>query len=220
MSKNEYLERLRNQLQNIPNDEVNNIVEYYREYFEDAGVENEENVMKELGSPESLAARISNDYTGKEAGNGSAEFYNYTDGRNASSNQYSQAKPYQNKRNGEKNVVLWAIIAVLTFPLWFSVGVTALALLFAFAVAIASIIFACVVSAAALACGGIFSIVMGFPLLLTSAPNAVAAFGCGFLFLGVSALLFAAFLGMFQGCRKAISYISRRKRGRMNEKNN
>ena len=55
MTREEYLDILQNNLHGIPPQEAENIMEYYREYFDDAGVENAEKVMQELGAPEQLA---------------------------------------------------------------------------------------------------------------------------------------------------------------------
>lgn len=57
MTREEYLDILQNNLHGIPPQEAENIMEYYREYFDDAGVENAEKVMQELGAPEQLAKR-------------------------------------------------------------------------------------------------------------------------------------------------------------------
>ena len=55
MTREEYLDILQNNLHGIPPQEAENIMEYYRKYFDDAGVENAEKVMQELGAPEQLA---------------------------------------------------------------------------------------------------------------------------------------------------------------------
>lgn len=61
MTREEYLDILQNNLHGIPPQEAENIMEYYREYFDDAGVENAEKVMQELGAPEQLAKRAAAD---------------------------------------------------------------------------------------------------------------------------------------------------------------
>ena len=56
MSKETYLRFLRAYLINrLPIGEVEDIMAYYTEYFEDAGEGREAEVMAELGSPEQLA---------------------------------------------------------------------------------------------------------------------------------------------------------------------
>lgn len=58
ISREEYLWQLSQQLYHIPAEEREAALEYYRNYFEEAGSENEEHVMAELGSPEELARSI------------------------------------------------------------------------------------------------------------------------------------------------------------------
>lgn len=59
MSKETYLRFLRAYLTGrLPGGEVEEIMRYYTEYFEDAGQGREQEVMAELGSPEHLAQQI------------------------------------------------------------------------------------------------------------------------------------------------------------------
>ncbi len=56
MTRNEYLNDLKYELRNLPVEEQEDALEFYRGYFEDA--ENDEQVMQEFGSPKELAASI------------------------------------------------------------------------------------------------------------------------------------------------------------------
>lgn len=58
MSVEKFLEDLNFLLQDLPEDERKEALEFYRCYFEDAGVENKEAVFAELGSPEKVAYTI------------------------------------------------------------------------------------------------------------------------------------------------------------------
>lgn len=58
MNKNEYLDRLSKLLADISYEEHEEALSYYREYIEDAGIENEQRVIEELGTPEHLAQEI------------------------------------------------------------------------------------------------------------------------------------------------------------------
>ena len=59
MTREQYLLLLRAELTgNLPREELEDILRYYTEYFEDAGPEREREVMTELGSPQRLAERI------------------------------------------------------------------------------------------------------------------------------------------------------------------
>ena len=51
MTRNEYLGALRQELRSLPLQEQEEALRYYEEYFDDAGPENEQKVIAELGSP-------------------------------------------------------------------------------------------------------------------------------------------------------------------------
>lgn len=58
MDKREFLNRLQMQLADLTSDERKEALEYYEEYFADAGEENEADVLISLGSPEQAAEQI------------------------------------------------------------------------------------------------------------------------------------------------------------------
>ena len=58
MSKNEFLDQLSILLSDVSPEEKEEVLAYYREYIEDAGLENEEAILEELGTPETVAAEI------------------------------------------------------------------------------------------------------------------------------------------------------------------
>lgn len=58
MTKNEYLAKLRSCLECLDSGERETALQFYSEYFDDAGEENIQRIMDELGSPEKLAREI------------------------------------------------------------------------------------------------------------------------------------------------------------------
>lgn len=58
MSKEAFIRRLRELLAGLPQSEAEEAIQYYEDYFADAGEENEAKVIEELGSPEKVAANI------------------------------------------------------------------------------------------------------------------------------------------------------------------
>ena len=56
MTRQEYLEQLGKNLNSLTNDERQEAISYYSDYFEEA--DNDEEIMKELGSSEELAKTI------------------------------------------------------------------------------------------------------------------------------------------------------------------
>ena len=69
MNKEAFIRRLRELLAGLPQNEATEAIQYYEDYFADAGAENEAKVIEELGSPEKVAANIRADLGMEEAGN-------------------------------------------------------------------------------------------------------------------------------------------------------
>ena len=63
MNREEYMRRLEEALTDITPFEKEEAIQYYNDYFDDAGVENEEEVMNSLGTPEKLAETIKKEQT-------------------------------------------------------------------------------------------------------------------------------------------------------------
>lgn len=57
MNKGEYLSALASELQGLTEAERQEALFYYEQYFEDAGIEKEQEVIEELGSPKELAQK-------------------------------------------------------------------------------------------------------------------------------------------------------------------
>ena len=64
MKKEEFLRQLEYLLQDIPEDDKRDAIDYYRDYLEEAGPEQEEAVLEEFGSPERIASVIRTDLLG------------------------------------------------------------------------------------------------------------------------------------------------------------
>lgn len=64
MKKEEFLRQLEYLLQDIPEDDKRDAIDYYRDYLEEAGPDQEEEVLAEFGSPERIASVIRTDLLG------------------------------------------------------------------------------------------------------------------------------------------------------------
>jgi len=74
MNRIEFMEKLEYLLQDIPDEEKTDALAYYQDYLEEAGDENEEQVIREFGSPERIAAIIRSELSGNlEDGGGFTE---------------------------------------------------------------------------------------------------------------------------------------------------
>lgn len=119
MDRVSYLKKLRGKLRRLPAHELDAALAYYEEYFEEAGEENEQKVIVELGSPSQVASQILADFALKDL--------------EASS-----------EKSAKKNMTaIWLIIlAILSAPLSLPLLAAAIALIFSFGAVIISFIFA------------------------------------------------------------------------------
>lgn len=66
MNKTEFMRQLEVLLQSIPETERREALQYYNDYFDDAGVENEKEVLDALGNPAKVAENIKRDLYGDD----------------------------------------------------------------------------------------------------------------------------------------------------------
>lgn len=62
MNRAEFMKILRSELRRLPEDERNSALEYYEEYFDEAGPQKEQQVLENLGNPKKIAGQIKADY--------------------------------------------------------------------------------------------------------------------------------------------------------------
>lgn len=191
MTTEEYLRILQSNLVNVPPEEVWNIMQYYREYFEDAGEENAAKVMEELGAPEQLAKKVSADFvSGGFAMSGSM-----------------LKKPHEEKKN-----YTWLIVtlAVLLSPVWFGLLITVISLLFVVIVVIASLLFAAAVVGISFVGAGIITFGTGIATLFESVATGVMLIGAGMMSTGFG-ILFVMFLcWLVSVTKKLVMWIKRK----------
>ncbi len=182
MNKNEYLGILSQRLSVLPIDEYNNIMEYYSEYFEEAGADNEANVMAELGDVNQLADRIlkeNGQYGGPVYNQAYSQPYNQPQGQMYNP-PYGQ--PYQVPKSG-LSTGMKVFLAIVTIPLW----IVFVALIFSFGVASVSIL-----------ASSLLTIIAGLAVM-------GAYFGTGMAFVGSGFIMIAVGMGLLMAC-KGISH--------------
>lgn len=72
MNRVDFMSQLETLLQNIAATEREEAIQYYNDYFDDAGKENEQAVIEALGSPARVAENIKKDLLGAAGGNNAA----------------------------------------------------------------------------------------------------------------------------------------------------
>lgn len=94
MERKEYMDRLEQLLLVLPKEEREEALQYYTDYFDDAGVDNVDKVISDLGSPEEVAAKIRAGYF--------AEYGEYSE-KGFEDTRFSSNQEMMVERNHSKN---------------------------------------------------------------------------------------------------------------------
>lgn len=103
MSREEYLDQLAYLLQDIPQEERDEAMEFYRDYFEEAGEGQEAYVISTLGSPEKVAAQIKSSLAGDDGHDGEYTETGYQDERFREDNKVPAAREEKGQKTAQGN---------------------------------------------------------------------------------------------------------------------
>lgn len=197
MDKQTFLRRLEEGLRQLPPEEREDILAYHREYFQDAGPEQEAKVIQELGDPDLLARRLLSEYGEQPP---------------ASPPPPSQPQAEAPKKKGASGVLV-AILAVLAAPIALPLAAALGAVAIALAVAALSVALALMAVIVGVLVTGFALVALGFSTLLLYPPAALVVLGAGLVCCGlglfgvmpVVRLIQAMFRGLASLFRKALS---------------
>ena len=181
MTKTEYIAKLTKYLRKLPQQDYEEAIEYFMEYFEEAGPENEARVIAELGTPKEAAHEVIS--------------------------RLLDEKIIEDKSSlRNKTTILWiAILAVLASP----VALPILLFFLAMIVTLLMIIFAVIVTALALTfallISGVYTFFTSFSLLSVSLASTLFGGGLGLLMFGGALLLL---LISFEICKLIVKLIA------------
>ena len=181
MTKTEYIAKLTKYLRKLPQQDYEEAIEYFMEYFEEAGPENEARVIAELGTPKEAAHEVIS--------------------------RLLEEKIVEDKSSlRNKTTILWiAILAVLASP----VALPILLFFLAMIVTLLMIIFAVIVTALALTfallISGVYTFFTSFSLLNISLASTLFGGGLGLLMFGGALLLL---LISFEICKLIVKLIA------------
>lgn len=227
MNKQEFLNQLEYLLQDIPEDEKRDAIDYYGDYLDEAGPEHEAEVLAEFGSPERIASIIRTDLLDVMSEGGEFTENGYEDrrfertslpsvrreaGRDGktggsgspySKGSYARRRQEENSRKKENKwpkYLLIAMIVLIASPFVFA----ALMGVFGGSVGIVAVLFALILVLAALTLsalvGGVGLIAYGLTQIAADFWFGLLNVGLGLAFTGVGLLLFVCailFYGRF-----------------------
>lgn len=199
MDKQTFLRRLEEGLRQLPPEEREDILAYHREYFQDAGPEQEAKVIQELGDPDLLARRLLSEYGEQPPASPPPP-------------PPSQPQPEAPKKKRPSGVLV-AILAVLAAPIALPLAAALGAVAIALAVAALSVALALMAVIVGVLITGIALVALGVSALALYPPAALVVLGAGLVCCGlglfgvmpVILLIQAMFRGLASLFRKAFS---------------
>lgn len=220
MTRKEYMEQLKKYLKRLPKEDYDNAIEYFSEYFDEAGPENEQQVMEELGQPKEAARELllnllqesvgdSKDITEEKtaalpaAGSyygESSHAHSRTDSGNLSTTGYSTSA---GKKRSPGKIILLAFLVICASPV-------SIALLFAGLAVLAAVIFSMAVTGVSAIAGGIVLTGFGVTLIARSLAAACMMVGSGFLMAGAGILVGVLTIYICKWCAMGIGRLVNR----------
>ncbi|CEP80921.1 DUF1700 domain-containing protein [Paraclostridium sordellii] len=178
MNKKEFLKELNKKLKHLPENERIDAVKYYEEYFEDAQINEDIDVLCELSTPSEIASQILSEYSIKE-------------------------KNKESKNIKTKISSIWfVLLAILVSPISLPITILLILVIIIGLFAIFLVGFVFLVVAASLIGSGVYIIFSGIGYIFTDINSTLISLGLGAIFIGISVL---AIILIVIGLRKIFS---------------
>lgn len=154
MSKEKFINELRSKLRRLPKEEVDNVIAYYLDYFEDAG-KDEEEVVKELDSPSTIASQILADY--------------------------AFSPDTEEKKTSSLNKISLIVLSIFAAPIALPLAFAFVMVLFAMLIVVVALIFSFGAVAVALFASGIAAFVAGILVFFQGPATGIFYIGVGLI---------------------------------------
>jgi uncharacterized membrane protein len=160
MNKEQFLFQLRQELSSLPEEEVDNALEYYQEYLEDAGPENEDAAIASWCSPSKIASRLRAEYEMKQV--------------------------VSNQSNKKGLSAVWvAVLAIFASPIAIPLAATLVVLVLTLALVVIVLIVCMGIVAFSVAISGLVSVAAGLGLITSSFSTFLFYTGSGLVLVGI-----------------------------------
>lgn len=185
MNRKEFLDILEKYLSKLPDDEKSDAINYYRELFDDAGKENEQRIIDDLGSPEDIAKQI----LSENGINLEINQQNLLESTVKSSYNENDQSGYDTGRSdtqtskNNNNTLFIIIILVFTFPFWSGIVFGILGVLLGIIAAVLALVISLYAASLSLIAGGIAA------AFTESLPLGIMLLGVGLMFTGIAAIV-------------------------------
>ena len=164
MTRTDYLTQLETYLNKLPEADRIEAMDYFKELFDDAGSEGEEELIASLGTPKEAAHDVLSDLLDKKVNEAPAQ-------------------------KNDRQLLHIALLALLAAPIGIPVGIGILMAIIGIFIAAVSVILAFfTVSVTGILLGGLF-IIESFSVLVEAKSAFILIFGAGLLAIGASSLV-------------------------------
>jgi uncharacterized membrane protein len=209
VSRKEFMEELQVLLGELPAEEREEALRYYESYFDEAGTEQEQVVLEELGSARRIAAQILRDYR-MENGGGFYTEQGYQENENKKQTPVKYEGEEQQKATEGSGItitkkgisggtlVVIILIAILTFPIWISLLATAFGLLMGLFGAGLGIVFGFGAGGIGCLIGGVVAFVLGVVKSVAVPVVGAGLIAIGLVLFGIGCLMIAAVGGIIK----------------------
>lgn len=166
MTKVEYMKRLSGRLKKLPKDSYAEAMEYFDEYFAEAG--SEEEAIENLGIPEDAARQIITNLAIQKAD--------------------------ESERSAKKGFsAIWiGVLAIFAAPIGLPIAVAIAAVALAVVITVIAVMISVLISVVVLVLSSIFGIIASTVILFTNPMNGIATLGAVLLSLGCGILILYA----------------------------
>ena len=166
MNRNDFILELKKHLKGLSEAEIYEAISYYEEYFSEAGSENEDKVIADLGSPKDIAMKILGDCTMK--------------------NIESDERPAKKW----SKMILLIVLGIFASPVALPLGIALIVVAVALIISVSAVIFSFFSTAVALVICGILTVFMGLSLIINELPTAMFFGGFGLISISTGILIF------------------------------
>ncbi|MEG0771249.1 MAG: DUF1700 domain-containing protein [Clostridia bacterium] len=179
MNKEQYIKKIKECLKRLPQEEILKACEYYEEYFAEAGEENEQAAIKELGEPRKNANKIISEFALKDV---------------------------EENTDGKKRMsIFWIVIlAIFASPIALPIAIVFFVLILVLII----VIFSCVISIGAvglsLFLAGPFSIILGALAFTQGSAVTIFYIGCGLMGIAIGTIII---WGSIVLCKKSYRFV-------------
>lgn len=213
MSKFEFMKTLEELLIDIPMEEKKEALQFYDCYFADAGVEHEQDIITELGSPEKVAASIkaeinASDQEAQSRGYFTEKGYEddtWKEPKYEMQNRAENNRTDNNRDSGSK-VILVILICIFAIPVGIPLLGTVFGLFAAIFFSVIGISIAFIVISLVFTILGLCLAFLGFVKLVTLPIIGFCIVGAGLILFGLGLVCTVATIGL---CTKVIPAIFR-----------